>query len=203
MQQRSYRGVSAEQRRAERRARLLAAALDLVGTVGLAATTMTEVCARARLTERYFYESFRSLDELVAELMTEQAERLQEHVLAAVARVPQDDPRGTLRAAVLAFFELTDGDPRLSRVVLAESMGSPALRVRRHQLVHRFADLVTEHAQRRYGAALSPAAAKLGGVLLVGGLGEVVMARQSGELDTPATAVAAALVDQFDALADR
>ena len=38
---------------------LIEAALDVVGARGLAGLTMTAVCARARLTERYFYESFR------------------------------------------------------------------------------------------------------------------------------------------------
>src|SRR3979411_2195992 len=60
---RPYRGVSAQDRRTGRRAQLIEAALDLIGDEGLAATTMTAVCARAKLTERYFYEGFKDRDE--------------------------------------------------------------------------------------------------------------------------------------------
>src|SRR5258705_353216 len=59
---RRYAGASADERRDERRARLLAAGLDALGTDGHRATTVRGVCARARLTPRYFYESFDDLD---------------------------------------------------------------------------------------------------------------------------------------------
>ncbi|MGH7750546.1 MAG: TetR family transcriptional regulator, partial [Candidatus Dormibacteria bacterium] len=62
---RSYRGVSAEQRHLERRERLLDAGLDLLGTEGWARTTVTAICARARLTERYFYQSFPGREQLL------------------------------------------------------------------------------------------------------------------------------------------
>ena len=62
---RPYRGISADERRASRRARLLDAALEEVGERGMAGTTMTAVCARAGLTERYFYESFADRDEML------------------------------------------------------------------------------------------------------------------------------------------
>ena len=62
---RRYRGVSGDERRADRRRRLLEAGLQLLGTVGWEQTTMTAVCAEARLTERYFYESFRNREQLL------------------------------------------------------------------------------------------------------------------------------------------
>ncbi|WP_278258124.1 TetR family transcriptional regulator [Nocardioides convexus] len=56
---RRYGGKTAEQRRAERREALLAAAVDIWQESGWAAVTMRGVCARAGLTDRYFYESLR------------------------------------------------------------------------------------------------------------------------------------------------
>ena len=62
---RPYRGVSADDRRADRRARLLEAGLDLVGEVGVAEVTAEAVAARAGLSKRYFYESFADRDALL------------------------------------------------------------------------------------------------------------------------------------------
>src|SRR5918999_5057985 len=51
---RVYAGMAAEERRARRRARLLEAGLELLGTKGAQATSVTAVCRLARLTPRYF-----------------------------------------------------------------------------------------------------------------------------------------------------
>src|SRR4029077_5184552 len=56
--QRAYGGVSAEDRIAARRAKLLDAGLELFGTRGYATTGVKDVCREAGLTDRYFYESF-------------------------------------------------------------------------------------------------------------------------------------------------
>src|SRR5689334_24704619 len=81
---RSYRGVSAGERAAVRRAALLDAALDLLGGDPPATATMTAICERAGLTERYFYESFRSRDDLLVTLLDEVAEELRERTEAVL-----------------------------------------------------------------------------------------------------------------------
>ena len=55
---RPYRGVSATDRRDQRRQRLIDAGLQLFGTRGIAAVGIVDVCAEAGLTKRYFYENF-------------------------------------------------------------------------------------------------------------------------------------------------
>src|SRR3954468_13388913 len=62
---RAYRGVPADERREQRRQRLVETALDCLHDEGLAGVSVRSVCARARLTPRYFYESFADLDELL------------------------------------------------------------------------------------------------------------------------------------------
>src|SRR4051794_4859578 len=54
---RPYRGVGAEERRADRLARLLDAGVCVVAAKGWHATTVRDVCAASKLTERYFYEA--------------------------------------------------------------------------------------------------------------------------------------------------
>jgi hypothetical protein len=62
---RSFRGVSAEQRQAERQQKLLEAGLQCFGTHGFYKVTVREICAEAKLTERYFYESFKNTESLL------------------------------------------------------------------------------------------------------------------------------------------
>ena len=62
---RSYGGVSAEERVAARRARLVAAARELLAQAGWRGTSLRAVCARSGLADRYFYESFESRDALL------------------------------------------------------------------------------------------------------------------------------------------
>ena len=62
---RSYGGVTADERRATRRAALIEAALDLFAEDGARAVSKRAVCARARLNDRYFYEHFTDSNALI------------------------------------------------------------------------------------------------------------------------------------------
>ena len=58
-----WRGTTADDRAADRRAHLLDVALELVGEKGAGGLTVRELYGRAKLNPRYFYESFTDLDE--------------------------------------------------------------------------------------------------------------------------------------------
>ncbi|WP_280503073.1 TetR/AcrR family transcriptional regulator, partial [Nocardia farcinica] len=73
---RIWGGTTLTERREARRAALLEAALDLIGEAGAAGVTMRAVCRRANLTDRYFYESFSSRDELLDVLYRSVGEEL-------------------------------------------------------------------------------------------------------------------------------
>lgn len=55
---RRYGGRSAEERRNQRRERLVTAGRELLRCAGLARVAVTCVCAKAGLTDRYFCDSF-------------------------------------------------------------------------------------------------------------------------------------------------
>ncbi|WP_162528697.1 TetR/AcrR family transcriptional regulator [Mycolicibacterium sp. CBMA 361] len=57
--------MTADQRREERRNKFLDAGLDILRNDGLAKVTVVGVCAKAGVTDRYFYESFDSRDVLL------------------------------------------------------------------------------------------------------------------------------------------
>lgn len=119
---RPYGGVSAEDRCFERRRRLLDAGLELFGTKGIAATTIADVCKEAKLTKRYFYESFATVDDLAGAVFSDVTDRLVEQVGPAIAVGGGVDPRPALTAYLGAVL----GDPRLARLLGAESR-TPAL----------------------------------------------------------------------------
>lgn len=114
---RSYGGESADQRRDRRRSMLLEAALDLLSEAGPAAVTKRAVCARARLTDRYFYEHFTDRDALLAALAQDITARFLEAIVAA-ALDPAPDLRGQVHAAVDASLTFMTADPRRVQLLL-------------------------------------------------------------------------------------
>ncbi|HET6789355.1 MAG TPA: helix-turn-helix domain-containing protein, partial [Aquabacterium sp.] len=86
---RPYRGISAEERRHQRREQLMEAAFEVFSTLGLARVTMRDICAQARLTERYFYDSFRSTEEAFDAVHQRQEELLFARVAQAMMTAPR------------------------------------------------------------------------------------------------------------------
>ncbi|MFD0533010.1 TetR/AcrR family transcriptional regulator [Actinomadura luteofluorescens] len=121
---RPYRGVPADQRRARRRAALLAAGLELLGTQGWAATTVRKVCAEAGLNDRYFYESFPDRDALLLAIVDEQVARGTDVILSAARRAPRH-PQARTRAVVTAVFDFLTTDPRRAHILTHAFPSSP------------------------------------------------------------------------------
>lgn len=179
-----YGGVSADDRRSKRREQLLDAGLDLLGTEGWSATTMTAVCGRAGLTERYFYESFADREALLLAVFDRVTAEAAGAVLAAVEGSPRE-ARPRSRAAIAAFVELMTDDPRKGRVAFVEAMGSEVLMRRRYETIRTFAALLSGQARDFYGMPEDgDELVALTSFMLVGGLAEALMAWLGGELGT-------------------
>ncbi len=198
---RTYGGRTADDRRAERRERLVAAAVAVLGERGEGAATMTAICAEAGLTERYFYESFTHREAaLVAAL-----DAVSDHI-ATVAVEAIQHTSGTstdrVRAALTALATWVDDHPGDARVALVESTAHPALRARRRELLGTFADLVVTEAVELYGhSGWSPERARAHGLIYVAGLAELVTARMAGELTLSAAGLVEIGTDSFERLA--
>jgi AcrR family transcriptional regulator len=195
-----YGGIGAEERRATRRGRLLEASLDLIGTDGWQAATVRAICARARLTPRYFYESFPDRDALLLALFDEIAHEGAAAVLAAVASAP-DDARAKARAAIGAFVELVSDDPRKARVLFVEAIGSEALARRRLDALRMFAELVAGQAREFYGADdVADPLVEMTALMLAGGLSEILLAWLDGTLVVEREQLIDTCADLFGAL---
>lgn len=125
---RTYRGKDAQTRRAERRRRMLDAALEEFGTNGYAATSVAAVCRRSGLSSRQFYEVFDNRESLLRTLYDEIQRAAQEHVLAVVsaARAHDGGPAAFVDAGVAGFLDYYERDPRLVRVCFIEVIGVSA-----------------------------------------------------------------------------
>jgi AcrR family transcriptional regulator len=199
---RTYRGRTATERTSTRRAALLEAALDLLGDGG-ATVTMTAVCDRAGLTERYFYESFRNREELLLTLLDQVAEEVRVAVDEAVGDA-EGDQADVSRRGLDALLGVLGDDPRKGRFALISSAQVPVLRERRAALLDGFAALLIERTRQMYGVrAWAPPDDRIEALLFVGGLAELLAAWLAGELDATRDQVMAAATRHFLATAHR
>lgn len=119
---RSYRGMSTEERRTQRRAQLIQAAIEVYGETGYRQATVKAVCAAAGLTERYFYESFVNSEELLLASFQSVTDMVHRD-LSAAGHAPHPGPEQRVAAMLHAYYSALKQDPRSARVFLVEIRG--------------------------------------------------------------------------------
>jgi AcrR family transcriptional regulator len=145
---RLYAGLSAPERRAERRLRLLDAGLELFGTIGFGKTTIPMLCSASGVTARHFYEEFASREELLRTLYDQIAETAFERVMDAL-RERDKDVRDRIRDSSAAYFRYLTSDPRLARIYTIEAVGMHAeLETHRRAKREAFVKQLTKAARR-------------------------------------------------------
>lgn len=154
-----WAGTTLDARRGARRRRLLEVGFELLGGSGSAAVTVRSVCRHAKLTDRYFYESFADRDELLVAVYDQVAEQVRDVLASAVAKTMSRPgsgaaPEAIARAAVEAFLGVLTRDPRKGRVLLLAPMTDAALSVRAVELMPMFGELI----RVQLAAAAGPAA---------------------------------------------
>jgi AcrR family transcriptional regulator len=181
---RTYGGQTTDERRADRRRRLVEAALEIWGDQGWAAVTMRGVCARAGLIDRYFYESFPDRDALLAAVW----DQLHDETVALLTTAIADrtDPIDQLRAAISALVEMVAADPRRARIGFGEHTGSPVLEERRRDTLRLFTDLFVEVGRPYFRPDTDETALRMSILMGLGGFVELITAWHAGLI--PATA---------------
>ena len=154
---RRYAGLTAAERRAERRARLLDAALQLFATTGYVQTTIEDLCSAASISTRTFYEEVGGREELLLLLHDGILRDAEAAAVAALLGAPDDDVRARTTAAMRAYVDAMTRDPRRARIAYVEAVGvSPALEAQRHAWMRHFARLITAEAQSLARRGLAP-----------------------------------------------
>ena len=111
---------------------MLAAGLDLFGTKGYADTTVEEVCRRAYVSSRNFYEEF---DNRLG-LLVAVGERIVAGAFAAWTAIGGDRPGPRCGGAVSALVHTLVDDPRVARVAFIETVGiEPAHEALRREML--------------------------------------------------------------------
>ncbi|MFI9507701.1 TetR/AcrR family transcriptional regulator [Nocardia sp. NPDC052566] len=196
---RSYGGVPVEQRRARRRAALLDAALEIIGSTGFAKLTVSGLCAQAKLSERYYYESYTDLGTVFSELFDRIVDEIGQAVVEAFVTTDADI-RAKTRAAIAAAVDLIADDPRKARIVTVEAQLNPALLMRRAEVMRSFADIMMAACAAEVGAELVENAgdrAEFAAIHLLGGLWETTNSWLSGMLTISRHELIERSTDQF------
>ncbi|MEV6094905.1 TetR/AcrR family transcriptional regulator [Nocardia sp. NPDC051981] len=196
--QRTYGGISADERRTQRRTALLDAALDILGTQGIDKLTVSALCTGAGLNERYYYENFDNRDAVLSALFDTIAEELAGALLAALHTAP-DDPRAKAHAAITAGIHVLTDDPRKARVALVVSSATPELRTRTTHTIKAFANIVAAEGIDFYGLAEGDPLPVIGfrATYLVSGLVQTLTAWLQGDLPMTRDELIDATTDVF------
>jgi AcrR family transcriptional regulator len=121
---RRYGGIDAAQRRQERQRKLIEAGLVIFGSRGFHLSTVRDVCAQAGLTERYFYESFKTLCDLFDAVYADLRQQLQQCTTAAImgqGLMPLQ-PMAIAEATLTAWYTFLHEDPRRARIMLFDAV---------------------------------------------------------------------------------
>jgi AcrR family transcriptional regulator len=150
-------GMDADERQAQRRRLVLAAALELFGTRGYARTSIELLCQTAGVGTNSFYEVFTSKEEVLIALYDDITSSLRTAV--GDAYVQHRDDEDPIRPLVAAFVHGAVDDPRVTQVAFMEATGvSAAMEEHRRRIRNEFAAGL-EAIGRDLRAASSSAAA--------------------------------------------
>lgn len=174
-----------EDRVAARRAALVEAGVELLGTQGAGGVTVRAVCRGAKLTERYFYESFpEGRDGLLRAVHAQVAAEARDAIVAAIATAPPDAPEQVAATAVAAFTAFLEADPRRGRVLLSESFSDSVLAQHDLELLPAFAALLVAQ-MRVLPDPPDEVDAQLAAVALLGALRTIYLAWLEGDPPIP------------------
>ncbi|WP_433616259.1 TetR/AcrR family transcriptional regulator [Dactylosporangium sp. CA-139114] len=145
----TYGGQSREERAADRRERLVAAAVQLFASRDYDDVTVADVCTLAKVSKRYFYDHFADREALVLTLHREVNGWLLSEVAAAAPR-RADGLDAALRPMLTALVRLLAEHPERARIVY---INAPRMELRRRGVLREEAEL--------FGRALAPLATAL------------------------------------------
>lgn len=140
---RAYGGESHEQRVQKRRDQFIAAGKHLFGSMGYRRTTVRGLCKEAGLTDRYFYESFSTIEDLLVAVYEKLVMDMQLAIVGSLAQAEADtDPGVWIDRGLDAFFAAVE-DAEAARIVWLEVLGvSPAVDAVYVRTLKQFADMM-------------------------------------------------------------
>ncbi|GAA1907056.1 MAG: TetR/AcrR family transcriptional regulator [Williamsia herbipolensis] len=186
---RRYGGRSTAARVAERRAALLEAGLDLFGTEGYQRVSVKQVCDRAGLTQRYFYESFDEREALLLAVYDEIVDDVGRRTVDAIDKTLPTIAE-LAHVALAEFIGYLTADRRRARVMLLEVVGvSPALDARRRRVIGDFAEIIVTAGMAHAGLSETTDEFRLSAIGLVGAVNQLLVDWVLGEATADPAAI--------------
>jgi AcrR family transcriptional regulator len=194
-QARPYGGVEAPERLAQRRRQLLDAGLQLLGGADdPPELTVRGICTQAGISARYFYESFKDKDQLVAAVYDWVIADIAATTQAAVAAAPRGEQN---RAGIANLVRTIAGDARIGRLLFNPQLSNAVLARKRAEVGGVFALLSGQHVTAAYQLPEN-GWTKSVAHFVVGGVGQTISAWVSGEIELDQ----AQLVEQITRIVD-
>ncbi|WP_245975968.1 TetR/AcrR family transcriptional regulator [Amycolatopsis palatopharyngis] len=190
---RRYGGKTADERWQERRDALLGSAMEIWQEQGWAAVTMRGVCARAKLTDRYFYESFANRDQLLVAVWDQIRDQTLQMLLRVIDARADQPALDQLHAALHALVHHLQAEPTWAQILFGDHSGSAVLEQRRRQTVQQATDIMVDLARPFLRDGVDDQALRTTVLLGIGGFVEIMLAWRSNLVDVDADA----LVDQL------
>ncbi len=119
---RIYAGESMADRQAKRHLKFLQAGYELFGTIGFRQTTVRALCKEAQLTDRYFYESFENIEQLLIEVYLQQINDIRIKILEAINLLDNRHIDKIIECALDTFFRVVES-PKTARIIWFEVLG--------------------------------------------------------------------------------
>ena len=171
---RDYGGVSAADRRAERRRKLLTAGRQIWGESGITDVTVRGVCSAAGLTPRYFYEQFSTREALVFAVSDDVRDETLQALVAAGIGEP-GSLTDKVRSAVKTFLDIIAADPHIHRIATSDLTSVPGLTEHRVHVLDIITELVIQHAPDVLGADTpNPTDLRRTALFMVGGANQII-----------------------------
>jgi len=158
---RRYRGLSAEERRADQRRRLVRAAIEEFAARGYHHTSVEDIVRSARTSRTAFYAFFDNREDAMYGALQTCLRALLDNMRAEIEHAPVGT--SVSEVAVRAYVECLVADPAAARIILLEGVGtSPEVNALRSRIRRELADVIRDLWSRTDAqAAVSPQAAAI------------------------------------------
>ncbi|RKE16895.1 TetR/AcrR family transcriptional regulator [Streptomyces sp. TLI_171] len=192
----TYGGRSAQERRAERRQRFLAAGLAQFGDrPGYRHASVAGLCEAAGLSTRQFYEEFRNLEEVLARLHLEVNDHKERAVLRALATAAGLPFEQRIAAVLRGYVTAATEDPRRLRIAFVEIVGVSE-ELERQRLVRRarWVELIVAEADSAVARGeLAPREFRIAATAFIGAVNGLLHDWTAGQFDATLDQVLAEL----------
>lgn len=119
--ERQFKGLSLTERKQLRREKLIEAGIQAYGTHGFFSVTVKDICNEAKLTERYFYESFKKSEQLFQTIFLKQIDELQHNVMHAIMQASGHSEK-MIDAGLTALLTTLKDNPKMARIIYIDAM---------------------------------------------------------------------------------